>query len=174
MGIAEQPSKAKLFLAILYHKDAAIDRLIKKVCSEFGPIDTTYGPIPFAFTDYYEDEVGQDPLKYYLTFERTIERDVLPSIKTLTNAIESEYCVDGKRKANLDPGYLGKDKLVLASTKDFYHRIYLSQGIYGEVTLHFRKGIFRYFSWTYPDYKDEAFLEFLTKTRAAFVHSLPV
>jgi hypothetical protein len=73
---------------------------------------------------------------------------------------------------NVDPGYIARDKLVLASTKDFYHRLYLADGIYGEVTLHFRKGVFRFFSWTYPDYKEPSFLEFLTKARAKYMHEI--
>jgi len=71
---------------------------------------------------------------------------------------------NGKRTINLDPGYLAQDKLVLATTKDFYQRLYLGQGIYGEVTLHFQKGRFRYFSWTYPDYSDPPFLDILDKS----------
>lgn len=170
MGTAEQPSQAKLFLAILYRPDAAIDTIMDEITAVFGPVEHTYGPISFAFSDYYRDEVGEHPLKMYMTFERLIERDMLPALKNATNGIESKYMDNGVRTANLDPGYLVKDKLVLATTKDFYHRLYLSDGIFGEVTLHFRKDVFRYFSWTYPDYMDPAFLEFLTRERAAFVH----
>jgi hypothetical protein len=172
MGIAEQPSKAKLFLALLYRPDADIDGIMGEITNVFGRFDHTYGPIQFAFSDYYKDEVGEHPLKWYMTFERFIERDRLPSIKNITNAIEAQFLDNGIRTANLDPGYLVKDKLVLATTKDFYHRLYLAEGIFGEVTLHFRKGVFRYFSWTYPDYMDSAFLEFLMKVRAEFVHEI--
>ena len=91
----------------------------------------------------------------------------MPDIKLWTNALEQESAADGKRKTNIDPGYLARDKLVLATTKDFYHRLYLSKGIYGEVTLHFRQGSFRHFSWTYPDYKEEKLHEFLIKARAS-------
>jgi len=173
MGTAEQPSQAKLFLALLYRPDAALDAIMIEITHAFGAVERMYGPIQFAFSDYYKDEVGERPLKQYMTFERLIERDMLPAVKTATNAIEARYLDNGVRTANLDPGYLVKDKLVLATTKDFYHRLYLAQGIFGEVTLHFRKGVFRYFSWTYPDYMDPAFLEFLTKERAAFVHEVP-
>ena len=107
--------------------------------------------------------------KLYLTFETLIQREALASIKAFTNEIETRYASNGKRRLNLDPGYLAGDKLVLASTKDFYHRLYLSQGIFAEVTLHYRKGCYRYFSWTYPDYKEPAFLEFLEKARAGYM-----
>jgi hypothetical protein len=67
---------------------------------------------------------------------------------------------------NIDPGYIARDKLVLATTKDFFHRLYLGKGIYGEVTLHFQKGAVRHFSWTYPDYRDKGVQDFLIKVRA--------
>jgi hypothetical protein len=101
-----------------------------------------------------------------------MDRERLPDVKIFTNEFERERCINGQRMVNVDPGYIARDKLVLASTKDFYHRLYLADGIYGEVTLHFRKGVFRFFSWTYPDYKEPSFLEFLTKARAKYMHEI--
>jgi hypothetical protein len=116
--------------------------------------------------------MGSGLLKSYCTFEQLTDRETLPEKKNFTNSLEQQGLVLGKRSINLDPGYLARDKLVLATTKDFYHRLYLSEGIYGEVTLHFRKGEFRHFSWTYPDYKEPGFLEFLTKARAGYMHEI--
>jgi hypothetical protein len=135
-------------------------------------MECSYGPVPFSFSDYYTDEMGTDLLKWYLTFGPLMDRERLPDVKIFTNEFERERCINGQRMVNVDPGYIARDKLVLASTKDFYHRLYLADGIYGEVTLHFRKGVFRFFSWTYPDYKEPSFLEFLTKARAKYMHEI--
>ena len=116
--------------------------------------------------------MGNGLLKMYMSFAGLIDREVLPDIKVFTNILEREHLAHGRRTINLDPGYIAQDKLVLATTKDFYQRLYLAHGIYGEVTLHFRKGRFRYFSWTYPDYNDPPFLKFLTKARAKLVKEL--
>jgi hypothetical protein len=93
-------------------------------------------------------------------------------MKILSNEIEQRYASGENRVVNIDPGYVARDKLVLASTKDFYHRLYLSDGIYGEVTLHYRKGMYRFFSWTYPDYKDADFLSVLERSRARLVNEI--
>jgi hypothetical protein len=172
MGIARSPVKVKLFAAILFRPEIRQEDLLEKLLEKFGAIECSYGPVPFSFSDYYEDEMGKNLKKWYVTFCPLIGREQLPTIKNFTNAFERERSVDGKRTVNVDPGYIAADKLVLASTKDFYHRLYLGDGVYGEVTLHFRKGVFRYFSWSYPDYKDPSFLEFLTKARAKYMHEI--
>jgi hypothetical protein len=105
--------------------------------------------------------------KLYVCFTDLIRREELPSIKLWTNALEEDHACAGRRTVNIDPGYVSRDKLVLATTKDFFHRLYLGRGIYGEVTLHFQKGAFRHFSWTYPDYREKDVQEFLIKARAS-------
>jgi hypothetical protein len=172
MGIATIPSRVKLFMAVLFDAEDCYNDVMTKLSERFGPIDNSYGPIPFRFTDYYKDEMSGNQKKAYLTFEPLILREDLPAIKTFTNDIERQTAAAGKRTINLDPGYIAADKLVLASTKDFYHRIHLSQGIFAEVTLHYRKGLYRYFSWTFPDYKEPAFLEFLEKARAGYMKEI--
>jgi hypothetical protein len=172
MGKAVLPSRVKLFAAMTFNPSVKHDEVLELLKRRFGDIDFSYGPIQFIFTDYYEDEMGGDLKKTYMTFAESVERESLAAIKVFTNEIEDRYCREGRRLVNVDPGYVARDKLVLASTKDFYHRIYLSQGIYAEVTLHYRKGMYRYFSWTFPDYKEQPFLLFLEKIRAGFVREL--
>ena len=172
MGKAAQPSQATLFIALMYHPSVSTDEIRAMLQKQYGDIESTYGPVPFSFTDYYRDEMGGNLQKMYMTFGRRIQRDGLAAIKTFTNGIEERYLSSGKRTVNIDPGYVTRDKLVLASTKDFYHRIYLSQGIFAEVTLHYRKGGFRFFSWTYPDYMTPGFYAFIEKARARLVKEL--
>ena len=172
MGSAQLPLPVKPFLAVLFRPAVDPSGFLESVKDFFGQIDCSYGPVLFGFSEYYKDEMGSGLLKSYYTFQTLMDRETLSEKKQFTNAVEQRSLILGKRSINLDPGYLAPDKLVLATTKDFYHRIYLSGGIYGEVTLHFRKGAFRYFSWTYPDYKDPAFLDFLTTARAGYMHEV--
>ncbi len=170
MGIARQPAPVKLILAVMYAEQQSADDGLGACIERFGSTDFRCGPLAFdAFTDYYQKESGAGLRKSYYSFDQLIDRVALPEIKSFTNTIEARLARAGKRTVNLDPGYLSNDKLVLASTKDFYHRIYLALGVYAEVTLHFRKGRFRHFSWTYPDYKDERVQEFLIRARAKCV-----
>jgi len=173
VGSATQPAAVKLFLAVLYHKDAPVEEVLSLIDQRFGNRQHWYGPISFSWTRYYSDEMGSELLKLYYNYEISIDRSKLPDIKCFTNDLERQFSSeDGARTINIDPGYVARDKVVLATTKDFYHRLYLDKGIFGEVTLHYRKGRFRYFSWTYPDFKDEKVMQFLERIRAPLVKQI--
>jgi hypothetical protein len=166
MGEIRKTSDVKLFMAVMYRRDFDLRAAVEALTAVYGGIEATYGPVKFSWSNYYGDEMGEGLLKFYIVFEQAIDRPRLPSIRIHTNELERRIAdADGKRAVNIDPGYIAVDKLVLASTKDFYHRIYLSDGIFGEVTLHYRRGCYRHFSWTYPDYQDPAFLKFLETAR---------
>ena len=170
MGKTIDPAPVKLFLAVMYRDENVLKSALDNCIKEYGTIDKRFGSLEVsAYTDYYDKEMGKGIQKMYMTFEKLINRDELVSIKTFTNEIEKSFAKNGKRPVNLDPGYLANDKLVLASTKDFFHRIYLGKGIYGEVTLHFRKGVYRVFSWTFPDYKEKELQRFLMQVRSELV-----
>lgn len=172
MGFPSQPSMSKLFFAVMYQPEFPIQKLIDLLDKKFGEREYNYGPIQFSWSDYYRDEMGSDLRKIYFNYISSFEREKLPSLKLFSNELEAEFAVDGKRIVNIDPGYIARDKLVLATTKDFYHRVYLGNGIFGEVTLHYRRGRFRFFSWTYPDYKEENFFNYLEKARATLVKQI--
>jgi hypothetical protein len=167
MGTPHEPDPARLFVAVMCGPAFDAAPVAAELLQRFGPVQVSCGPLAFGFTEYYESEMGSGLLKCYQLYARPFDRGLLADVKVVTNAIESRYVRDGKRAVNIDPGYLCRDKLVLASTKDFYHRLYLGQGMFGEVTLHFSKGAWREFAWTYPDYQQPEVLGILTTARAA-------
>ncbi len=172
MGTPLQPLGVKIFTAVMYKSSFDPEPVLRKLDDRFGKRECVYGPIPFSWSDYYKSEMGDILLKIYIGYETLIERQELPSIKLFTNSIEDEFAINNMRVVNIDPGYLSRDKVVLATTKDFYHRLYLGEGIYGEVTLHYKRGQYRFFSWTYPDYRQEAIYKFFEKSRASLVMQL--
>jgi len=89
-----------------------------------------------------------------------------------TNRLEGEYAKDGRRRVNIDPGYLLLERLVLASGKNFSHRIYLDNGIYADLTLIYQHGGFQKLPWTYPDYADQPMLAFLQQVRRKYALDL--
>ena len=123
----------------------------------------------FEETDYYEKSMGGPLLKTLWAFEALATPSELAAWKQETNRWERDYArdhpTDVARPLNLDPGYLTLGKLVLASTKDHAHRIYLHSGIYAEVTLGYRKGRWHNWEWTYPDYRREDVQAFFTSCR---------
>jgi len=126
--------------------------------------------IPFTFTEYYRDEMGASLLRQFVAFRGCFDPADLAATKRHTNRIEARFSVrSGQRRVNLDPGYVSAAKLVLATTKNYAHRVYLHSGIYGEVTLHYRGGRWKPFPWTYPDYRSGRYKAFFTRVRAALV-----
>ncbi|NLG16078.1 MAG: DUF4416 family protein [Fibrobacter sp.] len=172
MGIASAPLPVKLMFAITYDPLVDLKQVLSLLDSRFGIPEYSYGPVPFSWTSYYADEMGENLMKYYFNYPSFIDRAEITSLKLYTNRLEKEFMVDGRRRVNIDPGYISRDKLVLATTKDFYHRLYLGDGIYGEVTLHYRKGKYRIFSWTYPDFREPLLHAFLERARAKLVKGI--
>jgi hypothetical protein len=172
MGIPSKPLGVKIFVAVMYKSSLNPDNVLKMLDDKFGKRECTYGPIPFSWSEYYSSEMGGDLHKVYISYENLVDRAELPSIKLFTNNIEGELAENNKRKVNIDPGYISRDKVVLATTKDFYHRLYLSDGIYGEVTLHYKRGQYRFFSWTYPDYRQLNIYQFFEKARSSLVKEI--
>jgi hypothetical protein len=107
-------------------------------------------------------------MRRLVTFRPLIDPGRLAAIKRETNALEQRWTDEGQRQVNLDPGYLSLSKLVLATTKDHGHRMYLGQGIYAEVTLRFQDGAFRAWPWTYPDYASPHYATLLAGVRERY------
>jgi len=132
---------------------------------EWGPVDLVSEMMDFYYTRYYEKEMGWPLYRQFISFANLIDPGNLANLKLFTNSLEDELAVEGKRRLNIDPGYLTPAKLVLATTKDRSHRIYLSGGIFAEVTLIRYRGSFMPLPWTYPDYRTEAYHQFFNKVR---------
>jgi len=169
MGSIHEPAPVKLIVGLLAAREAWLDAAVERLVEAFGPVDLVSGLIPFTFTDYYADQMGESLLRRFVTHEPLIAPDALAGVKTRTNALEAELAsslaADVPRPVNLDPGLIEGSKLVLASTKDQAHRIYLGQGIFAELTLTYRRGEFVALPWTYRDYKTEAYQAFLQQAR---------
>jgi len=175
MGAIRQFTPVKLFIGVLVSDRKFIPNVEERLTPLFGPVDHRSEVIPFDFTDYYEKEMGDILDRVFFSFERLIEADRLPEIKRQTNELEDELAellrtpnTTIKRPVNLDPGYVEQAKVVLASTKNFYHRIYIGRGIFAEVTMHFKNNTYQFFPWTYPDYQSRDYQEFFLRTRQIF------
>jgi hypothetical protein len=116
--------------------------------------------------------MGKGLQKIFLGFKKLIKREKLPEIKLYTNDLEDRYSCQSNRQVNLDPGYLTSGQVILATTKDYQHRIYLGKGIFGEVTLRFKNGSFQPWDWTYPDYRQESYTNFFNELRKIYLTTL--
>jgi hypothetical protein len=148
-----RPLPAKLIMSVLAAK---WDRFWPEVKStleqKFGKSDYESEYIPFTETSYYDSELGKPIFRKILAFERLLEQNRLPEIKLATNTLEEAYSREGKRLFNLDPGFITHERLVLATGKNFTHRVYLDQGIWADLTLIYTRGGWQDMPWTFPDY----------------------
>jgi hypothetical protein len=165
MSVPSAPDKARLVIAIMYHDEALLEDAVKILVRKFGSIDLKSEPFDFAFTDYYEEELGKGLRKRFFCFSEPLEIERLPDIKLCTNRLEKKISKGPKRKINIDPGYLTVDALVLASCKPRPYRIYLGKGVYAHLTFIFRKSDVMTFSWTFADYATPGSVAFFMKVR---------
>ncbi|MEN6590110.1 MAG: DUF4416 family protein [Fervidobacterium sp.] len=150
--------------------DYWFDQVKEDLVREFGPMDYLSPLLDFGkYTLYYDKEMGSGIVGKLISFERLIHPSLLASIKIKTNEIEQRYAVDGKRRFNLDPGYVHHMQFVLATTKMWPHRIYIGQGIYAEPTLMYINGRWKDYDFTYPNYKEEVYKKELEKIRSMYL-----
>lgn len=156
-------------VAVVSRYDEAIAWSRERCESVWGTVALQSDLFDFTETDYYESSMGTALKKSFFAFEQLVDPAELPDLKRQSNEWEEQYADASDhpepRPLNLDPGYINEGKLVLASTKDHVHRIYMRDGIYAEVTLHFRAGSWQSSPWTYPDYQREDFQAFFTQCR---------
>lgn len=169
MGQIQLPAPVLLVIALISRYEEALRWARDTTTRRFGDVAMSSAPLDFTETDYYLATMGSDLKKQFVAFQTLIDPVMLAEIKRETNSWESEYAALGfhpePRPLNLDPGYITPAKLVLASTKDHAHRIYLRDGIYAEVTLVYRQRRWRPQPWTYPDYCREDYQQFFTRCR---------
>lgn len=177
MGRIKPPRPAKLFCGLISSDPDLMARARGLLDKQIGKIEAVSDIWPFDQTDYYKDEMGPNLKRQFVSFAGLIQVDRLPDIKRLTNQIEqriADEVLDPEipRPVNLDPGYLTLSKLVLATTKDYSHRLYLQNGIYAEVTLHYEAGGWHAWPWTYPDFAAPTYHAFFTQLRETLKEQL--
>lgn len=167
MGEIKKNLKIQPFIAIMYHQQTKFEQARQICINEFGETLGLSREYNFSdFTSYYEKEFGKNLQKRMLVFKEPRDLENFHKTKLWSNNLELELSENrNSRDVNIDPGYLGLSKLVLFSTKNYSHRIYINDGIYAEVTLIYEYSEFRTQSWTYPDYADKKNLQFLNEMR---------
>ncbi len=173
MSLPHAPQAVKLVMSFLFGEEPAGAAAISEVERHYGPVDFLSEPLPFDFTVYYEREMGQGLRRRLAGFAPLIAPEQLPGVKLGTNALELKFLNERQgRKVNIDPGYLAASKFILATGKDYSHRIYLGQGIYGDLTLWYQRGDFIPLPWTYPDYASQPLIGLLSLLRKRYLWQL--
>lgn len=162
-----EPQPAKLLVGILHAVEEDLSWAKGRLEEEFGPIDFASDPFPFRLTHYYEEEMGPDLLRAFFSFLHLIDPGTLGAIKLRTNRLEAERAEGGKRRVNLDPGYMDYYKIVLASGKPSGQKIYLGQGIYADPALYYDRG-WKPYDWGFPDFRRGCYNQIFTIIRGLY------
>ncbi|MBN1936240.1 MAG: DUF4416 family protein [Anaerolineae bacterium] len=177
MGHPKPPQPVKLIVSAFGQSDTLLQQSEAVLIDAFGPVDFESDLLPFDHTPYYAAEFGSNLVRRIWAFQKLIDPGDLAQIKIHTNAIEWQLADGGHRRVNLDAGYVSMAKLVLATTKNHGHRIYIGKapdavGIYAEVTLQYRDKAFRAWPWTYPDYATPEYCRLFEDIRQIYVNQL--
>lgn len=171
MAKVRQPEPVKLIMSMISAEETLFTQVEERMIQRWGQIDFRSQVLAFQHTSYYEKEMGPKLKRKLLSFESLIDPGKIIQVKLFTNELEEEFLYpdSSRRRLNLDPGYISLSKLVLATTKDYEHRIYLGRGIYAEITLRYKRGRgFQPWEVTYPDYRSTEYLEIFTYLRQIY------
>ncbi|HUI45775.1 MAG TPA: DUF4416 family protein [Nitrospirota bacterium] len=171
MKESHPPLPVKLFVGMLSPEPELFKACAEILGSEYGPVEYESDLFSWNNTDYYCDEMGENILRKFLFFERVMDPGKLPSVKHFTIGLEKRFAIferdSLRRRINIDPGYVTEAKVVLATTKDFAHRLYIGDNLYGEVTLRYstKERSFIPHEFTYPDFRTDVYLALFNGVR---------
>jgi hypothetical protein len=168
MSAPREADDVKLVSSLFSSQEPLLEQVIRELQASFGPVDWTSPTLCFDRTSYYEREMGWPLYRRFVSFRRLIRPEEIVQVKLMCNQTEKKYSAAGKRQINIDPGYISLERLILTTGKNYTHRIYLSKGIYADLTLVFRKGSFESVQWTYPDYADPMVIGYFNEVRARY------
>ena len=167
-----KPKKCKFIIAFIYASEKTYKKARQSLKKKFGRLDFESNALAFNFTDYYQEEMGSGLKRRFISFKKLVEPSDIVEAKLFCVKLEKRLAILGKRRINIDPGYLNQAKVVLSTTKDFSHRIYLGKKIFAEITLIYKDKAFRNLAWTFPDYKTKAYKDILVTIRNLYKEDL--
>jgi hypothetical protein len=159
---------AFLFCGLIYQENM-YEKAIKRLSDEIGKVILCSEVVDFNFTNYYKEEMGENLLRKWVLFDYRIKPEKIGDIKHKTILIEKDFMINGKRKINIDPGYITLSKVVLPTTKNYAHRLYLGDDVFAEITLIYAKGQWQPLRWTYRDYRTGTAIKFFEESRKHIV-----
>ena len=172
MSVPKPPDPAKLVMSVFMKEKALFGQVFAFLETIGGPVDLISRWLDFNYTGYYHKEMGSPLFRRVLAFKPLMEQADLASVKLATNAVEVRFSRENLRRVNIDPGYLLPSRFVLATGKDYSHRIYIGENMYADLTLMYTRQGFIPLEWTYPDYAGPDIIRFLEQVRDKYMQDL--
>ncbi|TAL38864.1 MAG: DUF4416 family protein [Spirochaetes bacterium] len=165
------PTRAKLFMGLLVNSDLVLERTEFLLQKKYGEIDFKTVKMPFDHTEYYS-KIGKNLFRVFLSFKKLVRREDIVKIKLYANGLEKKLSEKDNRRVNIDPGYLTLSNVYLATCKEFFHRVYLREGVYLENEYRYVARRFEPWDWTYPDYRKQESVQFFYNIRVIYARQL--
>lgn len=165
----------KLICGVIFSNEEHLRKVEDRLIELYGPADSRSLPFEFNLTDYYESQMGKVLKRTFFSFRDLIPPERLSEIKVRSNGMEKEIRKEFRvalRIVNLDPGYLTRAALIMATAKDFSHRVPLADGIYAHLEFLFTKNGIRRLDWTYPDFLKEEYQTYFLGVRKTYLNQL--
>ena len=160
--------RVKRIAGILFPNDELLSWSIERLTEIWGEPELVSSPVPFNKTDYYR-EIAPELSRVFVCFPGLVNPEGLADWKHEAIGLEAQSR-QPVRSVNIDPGYVDGARLVLASTKDHAHRIYLRDEIFAEVTMRYKFKRWQSFDYTFPDFASGVYDEFLSKVRSLWLN----
>jgi hypothetical protein len=165
----------KLICGVIFSKAEHLQRAEDRLIELYGPADSRSPHFDFDLTEYYTPKMGEDLKRTFFSFLDLIPPERLSEIKVRSNALEEDIRREFQadiRIVNLDPGYMTQAALIMATAKDFSHRVPLAHGIYAHLEFLFTKTGIRRLDWTYPDFLKEGYQTYFQGVRKTYLDQL--
>lgn len=165
----KDPGPAKLICGLLFNDSLKGKEAVSALEKTFGTVDFSSPLFPFDMTEYYNKETGNNIKRLFISFKNLVPQDTLAEIKIKCREIEFTFSKKRQRSVNIDPGILTAERIVLATSKNFTHRIYIGSGVHADLSLIYQGKSFRELPWTFADYKKKEVIEFWNQVRSVFM-----
>ena len=172
MGAEQDFEKVKLFSGAIFRETAVYEKTKEKLIAGLSDVDLESQLFDFDATTYYDTEMGAPLYRMFMSFRILVDPQTLTAVKQLTNRIEKDFSLNGRRRINLDPGFVSLANVIIATTKNHYHRIPLQEGIYAHLEYVVKHTRFYPLEWTYPDFRGPSYIRFFEELRAAYKRDL--
>jgi len=163
VGIEKEFNLVKFFSGIIFLDKEYLDKSLEVLQNRFSTIDLESEIFPFDLTAYYEPEMGFPLFRKFVAFEQLMDPQQLPTVKIFSNRLEEQFSDQGKRHINIDPGYVSEANVIIATTKNHYHRVPLQRGIYAHMEYTIQKKKASPLDWTYPDFRKPEYMDFFNR-----------
>ncbi len=172
MGILHPHPPVKLICGLLCHPDQPVQAVHLAIEKRWGPIAAQTEWFDFSHTPYYRKEMGDGLKKQYLSIDPLVPIDRMPEIKLESNETEKRFTRDGNRRANIDPGYLADAKILMITTKNLAHRVYVGRNLFVDLQLIYKKDSYYPMPWAFADMREPKVIQFFNTVRERYQEQL--